>query len=112
VYENAAQFNPQRWLTEDEELLKRISRSFWAFGSGQRGCIAEYLAWLEMKVTVADLDKVWKTDIAEGFGDEEMRVDDQISSIVPVGRRRMLFCKRVHPGDFIKFFGRIEYPAI
>ena len=94
MYENAAQFNPQRWLTEDEELLKRISRSFWAFGSGQRGCIAEHLAWLEMKVAVADLYKVWKTDIAEGFGDEEMRVDDQISSIVPVGRRCMLLFKQ------------------
>ena len=65
-----------------------------------------------MKAAVADLYKVWKTDIAEGFMDEEIRVDDQMSSIVPVGRRRMLFCKRVHPRDFVKFFGRIEYPAI
>ena len=47
-----------------------------------------------MKVAVADLYKVWKTDIAEGFGDEEMKVDDQISSIVPVGRRCMLVFKQ------------------
>lgn len=94
MYESAARFDPQRWLTKDEELSKRMNRSFWAFGSGQRGCIAEHLAWLEMKIAVAEVYKEWKTEIAEGFGDEEMRVDDQISSIVPVGRRCLLLFKQ------------------
>ena len=71
-----------------------MNRSFWAFGSGQRACIAEHLAWLEMKLAVADVYFAFRTGIAEGFGDEEMVVDDQISSIVPVGRRCLLTFRR------------------
>jgi cytochrome P450 len=77
-------------LTKDEETLKIMNRSFWAFGSGQRGCIAEHLAWLEMKVAVAEIYRAFKTRIAPEFKDEEMEVDDQISSIVPVARRCLL----------------------
>jgi cytochrome P450 len=74
----------------DEEMVKHMNRSFWAFGSGQRGCIAEHLAWLEMKIAIAEIYRVFKTGIKEGFEDWEMVVDDQISSIVPIGRRCLL----------------------
>jgi hypothetical protein len=71
-----------------------MNRSFWAFGSGQRGCIAEHLAWLEMKIAVAEIYRVFTTEISAGFKDCEMVVDDQISSIVPIGRRCLLNFKR------------------
>ena len=74
----------------DEEMVKQMNRSFWAFGSGQRGCIAEHLAWLEMKIAIAEIYRVFKTEIKQGFEDWEMVVDDQISSIVPIGRRCLL----------------------
>jgi cytochrome P450 len=94
VYIDAHQFNPDRWLDADEDKLKFMNRSFWAFGSGQRGCIAEHLAWLEMKLAVAEIYRQYRTEIASGFKDEEMHVDDQISSIVPIGRRCLLIFKK------------------
>jgi cytochrome P450 len=94
VYTDPDLYNPDRWLTTDEEHLKRMNRSSWAFGSGQRGCIAEHLAWLEMKIALFQVYDNFKTEIAEGFEDWEMQVDDQISSIVPAGRRCMLAFKR------------------
>jgi hypothetical protein len=74
-----------------------MNRSFWAFGSGQRGCIAEHLAWLEMKVVVAEIYRSYWTAIGEGFRDGEMVLDDQISSIVPIGRQCLL--------NFVKWDG-------
>jgi cytochrome P450 len=90
VYDDADKFDPDRWLTSDEEKLKVMSRSFWAFGSGQRGCIAEHFAWLEMKIALAEIYRRFRTEITEGFKDDEMVVDDQISSIVPIARRCLL----------------------
>jgi len=76
VYDDANKFDPDRWLTSDEEKLKIMYRSFWAFGSGQRGCIAEHFAWLEMKITLVEIYTRFKTAITDGFKDEEMVVDD------------------------------------
>ena len=90
VFADCNTFNPDRWLTHDEEHLKLMNRSFWAFGSGQRGCIAEHLAWLEMKIAAMRIYEVYQTEIAAGFRDAEMILDDQISSIVPIGRRCLL----------------------
>jgi len=99
VYPEPDTYNPDRWLTSDDEHLKRMHRSFWAFGSGQRGCIAEHLAWLEMKLAVAEIYVVFRTEVAPGFEDREMVVDDQISSIVPIGRRCMLVFKKWNDSD-------------
>ena len=96
VFPDANTFNPDRWLYADEETVKIMNRSFWAFGSGQRGCIAEYLAWLEMKIAVAMLYNQFRTEIQPGFKDEEMELDDQISSIVPISRRCLLVFKSWH----------------
>jgi len=93
VYSDPDLYRPDRWLTSDEEHLKKMNRSFWAFGSGQRGCIAEHLAWLEMKIALFEVYSTFRTEVASGFEEWEMRIDDQISSIVPVGRRCMLVFK-------------------
>jgi hypothetical protein len=43
-----------------------------------------------MKTAVAEIYRSYWTAVADGFRDGEMVLDDQISSIVPVGRRCLL----------------------
>ncbi|KUI53438.1 Tryprostatin B 6-hydroxylase [Cytospora mali] len=46
VFLEAEKWNPYRWLDDDEERKKMMSRQFWAFGSGGRMCIGSNFAML------------------------------------------------------------------
>lgn len=39
VFDNPDVFDPERWLTEDEEKLKAMRAHFWPFSSGARHCL-------------------------------------------------------------------------
>jgi cytochrome P450 len=54
-FPNAAQFDPQRWLAQEESSASADKRVTMPFGSGPRTCPGRYLALLEIKVAVAML---------------------------------------------------------
>lgn len=55
VFANPEDFNPDRWLTKDEDRKAEMMRWFWAFSSGGRMCIGSNLAMVQMKLLIAVL---------------------------------------------------------
>ena len=49
MFESAREFRPERWSTNNQELLNLVSFSF---SLGPRGCIGKQLSLLEWKVGV------------------------------------------------------------
>jgi cytochrome P450 len=45
VFEQAEEWNPDRWLSQDEDKLAEMNRWDWTFGSGSRMCLGRHLAW-------------------------------------------------------------------
>lgn len=72
VFPDPEVFDPDRWLTTDEERLKEMHRWFWAFGSGGRMCIGSHIATQNMKLLVAAIYSNWKTEIVDDEGIEEV----------------------------------------
>jgi cytochrome P450 len=54
-FPQAAQFDPQRWLAQEETSVNVDKRLIMPFGSGPRTCPGRYLALLEIKVALAML---------------------------------------------------------
>ncbi|KAL3958241.1 hypothetical protein ACCO45_006403 [Purpureocillium lilacinum] len=46
--EDAAEFNPERWLTSDDERIKYMDRHLMTFGYGSRTCIGKNISIMEM----------------------------------------------------------------
>jgi cytochrome P450 len=46
--EDAAVFNPERWLTQDTARLSAMNRYYMPFGLGSRSCIGRHVSLLEM----------------------------------------------------------------
>ena len=44
VYEDPNEWRPQRWIDQNSSHLDEMHRSFWAFSSGPRMCIAKHFA--------------------------------------------------------------------
>ena len=44
TYEEPNQWRPHRWLTQDAAVLANMHKSFWAFSSGPRMCIAKHFS--------------------------------------------------------------------
>ncbi len=52
------QFDPERWTPELKSGLPKCA--YFPFGSGNRQCLGEGLAWMETLLTVATLGRQWK----------------------------------------------------
>ena len=44
VFEDVEVFRPERWIEASEVQKRRMCQQFWAFGSGDRGCVASHFA--------------------------------------------------------------------
>jgi len=53
--QDADEFRPERWLTKDEEVRRRMERGFIGFGGGSRICLGRHIAELEVKKVVPAL---------------------------------------------------------
>ena len=69
VFEDPLAFNPERWLSKDDDHLAEMKRWFWAFSSGGRMCIGMHLAMAEMTALVASVYRTYTTSIGLGLGD-------------------------------------------
>jgi len=55
-------FNPDRWVPENEN--DRPKFAYFPFGGGQRVCIGEQFAWMEMILLVAAISQRWKITLS------------------------------------------------
>jgi cytochrome P450 len=46
-------FSPERWLVDDEAVLRRMNSAFCPFSVGARACAGKAMAYLEMSLVVA-----------------------------------------------------------
>ncbi|EME45102.1 hypothetical protein DOTSEDRAFT_52473 [Dothistroma septosporum NZE10] len=70
VFPDPEVWRPERWLTEDGELGNdpKMTRWFWAFGSGGRMCVGSNLAMLDMKATVVAIWGNFSTELVDDEG--------------------------------------------
>ncbi|KAF4340980.1 cytochrome P450 monooxygenase oxidoreductase, partial [Fusarium beomiforme] len=65
VYKDPEAFIPERWLTEDAELLSRMENSFLAFGAGSRTCVGKNISLMEMHKVVPQLLRRYIIELAD-----------------------------------------------
>ncbi|MFC7305495.1 cytochrome P450 [Streptomyces monticola] len=58
LYENADEFDPDRWLPERRAAIGR--EEFVPFGSGNRKCIGDVFAWTEATIALATILRRWQ----------------------------------------------------
>lgn len=66
VFEDPNSFNPERWLTEDQEKLRIMNRSFFAFGAGPHTCSGRWISMLEITKLIATLFLRYDLELVDG----------------------------------------------
>ncbi|KAM5345236.1 hypothetical protein ACJ41O_011098 [Fusarium nematophilum] len=68
VFKNAPQYDPDRWMTEDQEEKKAMMmNSNLPFSTGPRACISRNIAYFEQIVIIAAIVKFFDGHVEEGF---------------------------------------------
>lgn len=70
VYDNAAAFDPDRWLPGRREAIQR--HHFVPFGAGNRKCIGDQFVWTEATIAIATVLQRWKLSPAPGHTPKEV----------------------------------------
>ncbi|EOA34755.1 hypothetical protein CARUB_v10022327mg [Capsella rubella] len=64
--EDASEYKPERWISEDGGIRHEPSYKFVAFSAGPRACLGKHLALLQMKMVVVDIIQNYDLKIVEG----------------------------------------------
>ncbi|CAF2032873.1 unnamed protein product [Brassica napus] len=64
--EDALQFKPERWITENGGLKHDPSSKFLAFNSGPRTCLGKHLAITQMKTVVVEILQNYEVKVIKG----------------------------------------------
>ncbi|CAN6916467.1 unnamed protein product [Brassica oleracea] len=64
--EDALQFKPERWITENGGLKHEPSSKFLAFNSGPRTCLGKHLAITQMKTVVVEILQNYEVKVIKG----------------------------------------------
>lgn len=83
VFPDPDVFDPARWMTDNATQLAAMRTHFWPFSSGGRMCLGHNLAMVEMKLIVAAVYMHYTTRATAEATEENMRMDDQLTSGVP-----------------------------
>ncbi|KAF4880085.1 Tryprostatin B 6-hydroxylase [Colletotrichum siamense] len=65
VYLDPEVWNPYRWVSKEPKDLAAMNRWFYAFGSGQRGCIGQPIAMELLRMGIASIYTSFKTSVAD-----------------------------------------------
>ncbi|KAH7014099.1 cytochrome P450 [Microdochium trichocladiopsis] len=65
--QDADEFNPSRWLSEDKERVALMTRSWMPFGMGTRTCIGRHISHLEISKLVPRLVRDFDFSLAGGL---------------------------------------------
>lgn len=63
--EDALEFRPERWLTKDEDSLRNMENSNFAFGGGPRICLGKNIALLEISKVVPELIRRYEVKMVD-----------------------------------------------
>jgi cytochrome P450 len=64
-YPDPEKFDPLRW--REDEVAKRPKYSYFPFGGGNRVCIGESFAWMEVTLMLATLCQTWQARLDPGY---------------------------------------------
>ncbi|GAW16695.1 hypothetical protein ANO14919_061320 [Xylariales sp. No.14919] len=67
VFKNAEEYNPDRWMTKDPDLKRRMNNNHIPFSTGPRACIGRNIAYFELTMMISTLVKHYDVIIPEGF---------------------------------------------
>lgn len=73
VFPDPETFLPERWMTDDKEVLKRMERYFFTYGAGGRACIGRYIALVEIRKLVAQFLRRFDVEIVPGGAEWTVR---------------------------------------
>src|SRR6267378_2207805 len=63
-FSNPIQFDPDRWMSDDQRALPKYA--FFPFGGGPRSCIGEGFAWMELRIVLTEILRLWRFEMAPG----------------------------------------------
>ena len=63
--DDAAQFNPERWLKASEEQVREMKRCNMAFGAGPRVCIGRNISFMEIVKLIPELMRKYDFRLVE-----------------------------------------------
>ena len=63
-FPDADRFQPDRWLSEEDESRHRFA--YFPFGAGTRKCIGEGFAWMEGVLLLATIGRRWRLELEPG----------------------------------------------
>ncbi|KAG7588415.1 Cytochrome P450 [Arabidopsis suecica] len=64
--EDASDFKPERWISDNGSLRHEPSYKYVAFNSGPRTCLGKHLALLQMKIVALEIIKNYDFKVIEG----------------------------------------------
>ncbi|KAL0856720.1 hypothetical protein Bca101_061874 [Brassica carinata] len=64
--ENAAEFKPERWISDSGDLRHEPSYKFMAFNAGPRTCLGKQLAFMQMKMVAVEIIRNYDFKVVEG----------------------------------------------
>ncbi|OAQ90109.1 benzoate 4-monooxygenase cytochrome p450 protein [Purpureocillium lilacinum] len=77
VFTDATRYQPDRWMTEDQEKKKEMMNSHLPFSTGPRACIGRNIAYFEQTVVIATIVKFYDGKIADTF---ELETQERFNS--------------------------------
>ena len=66
VFDNASEFQPERWLTTDPVAAKKAKNGFFGFGDGPRVCPGSRFAQLEAKTVLVRTFQKYRLELQPG----------------------------------------------
>ncbi|KAF2732114.1 cytochrome P450 [Polyplosphaeria fusca] len=71
VFPQPEQWDPDRWLTDDQDKLEEMRRWFWAFSKGSRTCVGKDFTLIVMKLVLCGIYSRYRTSIVDDAGFDE-----------------------------------------
>lgn len=95
AFDNAEQYNPSRWMTDDAAKKARMMNNHLPFSTGPRACIGRNIAYFEQIVVIATIAKFYDCIIPEGF---QLETQERFNSnagnlVIDIKRREIEKCE-------------------
>lgn len=92
VFTDPMNWNPDRWMTEDPEKLKKMRKNLVPFSAGSRMCMGMHLAMSEIKLNVSSIFSRYRVTLEDGFDyDSKSYLTDTYTSVPAVGEMPIIF---------------------
>ncbi|KAK3674138.1 hypothetical protein LTR78_005985 [Recurvomyces mirabilis] len=90
--QDAQQFRPERWLTEDADMLKKMEQAHMGFSRGRRVCLGQHIAVLQIKKVIPALVMGFEISLVDPHAELKADFSPAVACLEPlmvkVQRRR------------------------